>query len=336
MSHEVPERDGSLTTDLTRAATTAGSAPSVHNSQPWRWRVLPDRLELSAVRHRQLSATDPEGRLLMISCGAALHHARLALAAAGRATRVERLPDAAQPDLLARLIPVDERQPAPDEAVRLAACVPLRHTDRRAVAEEPVPAAILDALVRAASAEGTRCQILDSDRVLELAAAASRAAEEESDDPQIREELAYWTGRYRPTGAGLPAGVLPDRAAPTTVPARDFGAPGTLPVGPGHDRAATYALFYGDGDEPIDWLRAGEALSAAWLTATAHGVSTMPLSAVVEVPDTRTALRRVLSGLGYPYLVVRWGMPPSTPAAPPHTPRLASAQLVDTSAVADG
>ena len=65
---------------LAEAAASAGYAPSVHNTQPWRWRAHPDRLDLYAARDRQLTETDPEGRLLLLSCGAALHHARLALA----------------------------------------------------------------------------------------------------------------------------------------------------------------------------------------------------------------------------------------------------------------
>ena len=68
---------------LTAAAAAAGYAPSILNTQPWRWRLGPGRLELFAERARQLTVSDPQGRLLTISCGAALHHARTALAAAG-------------------------------------------------------------------------------------------------------------------------------------------------------------------------------------------------------------------------------------------------------------
>jgi hypothetical protein len=114
-----------------------------------------------------------------------------------------------------------------------------------------------------------------------MAAEATRAGAVETDDPQIREELAYWTGRAAPPGTGLPLEVLPAEAPRTTLPAGDFGTPGTLPIGPGHHRAAVYAVRYGDDDEPESWLHgprrhrrttcrrcAGEALSAAWLTAT--------------------------------------------------------------------
>jgi nitroreductase len=75
-----PTNDRPLATAFAEAAATAGHAPSVHNTQPWRWRVHPDRLDLLAARERQLAAIDPRSRLLVLSCGAALHHAVSALA----------------------------------------------------------------------------------------------------------------------------------------------------------------------------------------------------------------------------------------------------------------
>nr|WP_231933379.1 nitroreductase family protein [Micromonospora coxensis] len=331
MSHETPGQDRPLTTALAEAAATAGYAPSVHNTQPWRWRVLPDALELRVVRDRQLTATDPEGRLLALSCGAALHHARLALTAEGWTAVVERLPDPAQPDLLARLTGL-ARAAAEPEAMRMVQCMQVRHTDRRPVSDEPVSTSALGEITRAATDEGAQLQILDSDQVMELAAAAGHAGAVEADDPQLREELLYWTSRAG-TGTGLPPEVLPAQQAQTTVPGRDFGRAGTLPVGPGHDKAAVYALLYGDEDEPDSWLRAGEALSALWLTATRLGVSVVPLSGVVEVAGTRQTLRQLLSGLGHPYIVLRLGIADPAHAGPPHTPRLPVEQVVDTSAV---
>ncbi|GAB3155605.1 NAD(P)H nitroreductase [Micromonospora sonneratiae] len=332
MTDETPETSRSLTAALTEAATAAGYAPSVHNTQPWRWRVQPDGLELYAVRDRQLAVTDPDGRLLAVSCGTGLHHARVALAAQGWAARVTRLPDPADPDLLARIVVTGPSAPTSD-AVELAACLRERHTDRRPVSTEPVPTRSLDAIRKAVADEDLQLHILGANQVYELAAAASRAAEVEAKDPVFQQELQYWTTRTGPAGTGLPAEVLPAHAAETTVPGRDFGREGTLPVGPGHDRAAAYGLLYGDEDEPKNWLRAGEALSAAWLTATRLGVSVVPLSAVVEVVSTRHTLRRLLADLGYPYLALRLGIADPAQPAPPHTPRMPVTQVVDTSAV---
>ncbi|MFI0794090.1 Acg family FMN-binding oxidoreductase [Micromonospora rubida] len=329
MSHETPDR--ALTTALAEAAAMAGHAPSVHNTQPWRWRVLPDALELRVVRERQLNAADPEGRLVALSCGAALHHARVALAAEGWAFVVERVSDPTDPELLARLTGF-KRAGADPDAMHTVQCMQVRHTDRRPVSDEPVPTPAVDDITKAAAAEGARLQVLNADQVMELAAAASRAGSVEAEDPQLREELAYWTTRTG-TGTGLPPEVLPEQAPQTTVPGRDFGRPGILPVGQGHDRTAVYGLLFGDEDERDSWLRAGEALSAAWLTATRLGVSMVPLSGVVEVEGTRQALRHVLAGMAYPYLVLRMGIADPTHAGPPHTPRLPTEQVVDTSAV---
>jgi hypothetical protein len=49
---------------------------------------------------------------------------------------------------------------------------------------------------------------------------------------------------------------------------------------------------------------AGEALSAAWLTATELAVSVVPMSATIESATGREKLRRLLGGVGYPYLVL--------------------------------
>lgn len=310
---------------LNGAAAAAGHAPSILNTQPWRWRLESGRLDLFAERSRQLPVTDPRGRLLTISCGAALHHARTALAAAGWSVHVDRLPDRDQPDLLAT---VTVTGPAPVSAAStlLADAIPARHTDRRPVSETPMLDEHLNAIVAAARAEAN-LHILTHGQVPALAAAVIRAAAVQADDPRVRAELAYWTGASAPTGTGLPLGVLPDHPAQTTVPGRDFGRTGTLPVGSGHDRAAVYALLFSAADDPVGWLRSGEALSAAWLTATTLGVSVVPLSDVIEVAYTRQMMRHLLSGLGCPHLVLRLGIADPEPAGYVHTPRLDTAPV---------
>src|SRR6185295_7319813 len=144
-------------------------------------------------------------------------------------------------------------------------------------------------------------------------------------------ELAYWTGGTRPTRSGIPDATIPQRALQTVVPGRDFGHHGDLPIGAEHHQAAVFAILYGRDDEPLDWLRAGEALSAGWLTATELGVSVLPLSATVEIAATRQAMRALLASTGRPYLVLRLGtINPDDPRLP-QTPRLPADQIIDRS-----
>lgn len=311
---------------LERAAALAGYAPSVFNTQPWRWTVLADRLELSAVRERQLGVTDSDGRLLVVSCGAALHHARMALAAVGWECTVSRRPDPGRVDLLAVITPTAYRTADP-AAVRPVQAMKMRHTDRRPLSAQPVSDDAVRAISEAVRGEGAYLHVLTGDQVYDLAAAAYRAGAVEETDEAAREEMAYWVARG--DGFGVPAYTLPETQPASTVPARDFGQPGTLPVGPGHDRAAAYGVLYSDGDVPLSWLRAGEALSAAWLTAGGLGVSVLPLSAVIEVAVTRVALRRLLVGLGWPYLVLWLGIADPDHAGPANAPRLGTPQIVD-------
>lgn len=78
-------------------------APSVHNSQPWRWIADGVTLQLWADPTRAMPATDHTGRELLLSCGAVLDHLRVAMAAAGWASATRRFPDPDNPDHLATL-----------------------------------------------------------------------------------------------------------------------------------------------------------------------------------------------------------------------------------------
>lgn len=313
---------------LARAARAAGLAPSVHNTQPWRWLVHRDRLDLYAQRDRQLGHADPHGRLLTISCGAALHHARVALLAEGWQPLVEPLPTPDDPDLLARLR-LGDRIGASPEAIRRFQTAQVRRTDRRPLATIAVPPAALAAIRAAVEAEHVHLHLLRPEQVSDLAVAVARASELTGDDQPVRAELSYWVGGPHPPGTGLPPAAIPTQPPQTTVPVRDFGAAGTLTIVEGGDKAASYAVIFGELDTPAGWLAAGQGLSAAWLAATAHGVALLPFSAPVEVPATRTVLRRLLAGIGHPYLALRLGIPDPDHAGPPHTPRLDPTQTVE-------
>jgi hypothetical protein len=155
------------------------------------------------------------------------------------------------------------------------------------------------------------------------------AEEAEGRDEQLRAEMATWIGGDRQTGTGVPDSAIPRELPLTTVAERDFHTAGTLAAGEGHDSAATYAVLYGSGDDPVDWLRAGEALNALWLAATEHGVSVLPLSSPTEMPFTRLQLRHMLGGIGHPFLALRLGTLDPAHAGPARTPRLPTTQAIE-------
>ncbi len=91
------------------AVVLACRAPSIHNSQPWRWIVEHDAVHLFADRNRTVRATDHSGRDALISCGATLDHLQVAMAAAGWRAGITRFPDPNEPAHLAtlRFRPID-------------------------------------------------------------------------------------------------------------------------------------------------------------------------------------------------------------------------------------
>ncbi|MEJ3747031.1 nitroreductase [Actinomycetes bacterium KLBMP 9797] len=302
---------------LVEAAQWALRAPSVANTQPWRWRLTRGVLELYADRDRQLAVSDPDGRLLTISCGAALHHARLALAAAGHQATVDRFPDPGRPDLLARIHLTGPHEPSVQE-IALCGAVPLRRTDRRAFGESPVPDAAVDHLREVVEAEGAFLHVVHPSQMPMLAVATMHAGDEELADPAYRQELHRWTHRPAWTGDGVPPATAV-RPAPRRVPMRDYtgGAEAGLDAGPGDDHGASYTILFGRDDRPDAWLRAGEALSALLLAAVLDRLSAAPLSDVVEATWPRQLLRDLLAGVGEPYLVVRIGIGPDADDLPP-------------------
>ncbi|GAA1369995.1 Acg family FMN-binding oxidoreductase [Catellatospora chokoriensis] len=304
-----------------QAAEAAGHAPSIHNTQPWHWQIHPDRLDLYADTTRALPGTDPDERMLLVSCGAALHHAQVALHAEGYDVAVRPLPDPGLPEHLAT-VTITGGTPVTAHAVRLVQAMQLRHTDRRPTVDVPVTAEQVDELRRIADAVGVHLHRLTPDQVTDLAVAVSHAEDAAAAEPAVLAETHRWTGPGRPAGTGLPPEVIPDRRPETDVGERDFGARGTLSVGGGHDKASTYVVLFGTEDDRAAWLRAGQALSAVWLHATMQGLAVLPFSQVVEVDGTRVMMRRILSNLGYPYLVLRLGVADPEHALPGHTPRL--------------
>jgi nitroreductase len=323
---DIPDLDR---VDLRHAVEVALRAPSVHNTQPWRWRIRPDAVELHADRFRHLPATDPDRRDLLLSCGAALHHLRVALAAAGTAVVVDRFPDAEDREHLATVRPVTG-DPAPGPA-SLAPAIPHRHTDRRRLSHHPVARELVDALTAGAAEErATLVPVTDPHRRSLLLAILAEADTAQRTHPGYMSELQRWT--QRPPGAHDGVSwrhvTAPPIGAGPGSPQRRFGRPGLAqaPVGPGlHpdvDDGAVFLVLATGEDTSAARLRAGEAVSAVLLGATRAGLATTPFSQAVEVDDSRLRLRRDVLGVPeHPQLVIRVGWPAGGAEPIPPTPR---------------
>ncbi len=317
-----------MTTNLVRAVERAVRAPSVHNTQPWRWRIRADAVELHADPGRQLDATDPDRRDLVISCGAALHHLQVALAAAGAAVTVTRLPDQENRDHLAT---VTIRPGRPDTAAAaLSPSIERRRTDRRRMSHTALTAAEVGTLVGIADRADADLVPVASPAARDLLTALMvEASHRQAFVPGYAAELRMWTGRYAGSRDGVPrASVAPPPVGlldPTPLRAFPHGLlsqPRDRSGPRAPDDAASLLAVTTPGDDVIDHLRAGETLSAVLLTATRLGFATTPLSQAVEVRATRELIRRtVLHVPEHPQILLRVGRPAALADDLPETPR---------------
>jgi nitroreductase len=311
--------------ELEDAADAAVLAPSVHNTQPWQLVLHPGSLELRADRSRQLTTLDPLGRQLVQSVGAALFNVRVALAAAGRAVVVDRLPSRDDPDRLAVVRPVDG---VPDAALAaLAPALRRRRTNRRRFDDARLPDDLLHALARDVAAEDTELVPLVRDDHLHLLVRLTQQADRlQNADAAYRAELRHWTNRQAADGDGVPATAVPhvDGRQHDDLPLRDFDTAGLggLPADTHSGTEQTLVLLTTRDDGPAAWLRSGEALERLLLELTALGWAASPLTQTIEVPLTRTQLRSALAWHAHPQFVVRIGRAAATgrtPRRPRHT-----------------
>ena len=295
----------------------AAWSPSVHNTQPWRFTAGDGpQLSLHADASRRLAVADPDGREMMISCGAALFTIRLALRSLGYIPRTRVLPDPGQPALVAQ-VSWPDRAPAGDFERRLSGHVLIRRTHRGAFDPEPLPPGALAALADAAARQGTALRVVADDGQRATLAAAVQAAEHElrRDSERLR-ELARWTpapGSAR--SDGVPATSYPARAERTLpyFPGRDFARGhgwGMPPVSTAtsHRVAGLTALLTTDADQPADWVHAGQALQRIALTASAYGAAVALHSQPLELPSLRQFLRAQYSDGAFPQLILRAGL----------------------------
>jgi len=319
----------SPTQQLSAAVEHALRAPSVHNTQPWRWRIddADGVVELYADRGRHLSATDPEGRDLLISCGAALDHLVVALSHEGLQATIRRFPDPENSTHLATVTVGPSRDG--DDAARadLFRAIHRRHTDRRRFSHRPVPPRLIqDLVVAAARADVLLVPVQHARERFE--AVLVDAADRQRWTPGYPAELQIWTRRYGGARDGIPSSAIaqPLTGLPGPSGLRRFpNAQLTQPLPPaGHglpDDAGVFLVLATTDDRAEDRLRAGEALSTVLLTATRAGLATTPLSQATEVAASRDRLRQVVSIPEQPQLVLRIGWPATHAAELPDTPR---------------
>lgn len=294
----------------------ATRAPSVHNTQPWRLTPSVDGLLLSRDRTRQLKAVDPDGRELLLSCGALLHHLEVAARAIGVDTQVTL-------DLRGDAVATIGLTPGADpteQEVAAAVAILQRHTYRGRFDEQSVSQDDLDRLGAAVEAQHELLRVVRPEEMTSVAVLLSRAEHALHDVDGYDEELAQWVWHSQADEGradGLPRDAVEhgDGRA-ESLAGREFGGAVPRPEEPPAPEHPTAVLLSSLGDSPPDWVQSGRALSALLLAATEAGLLAQPLGQVIDLPASRYALRDLLGTVGSPQLLLRIGHGTSHPTTP--------------------
>jgi len=313
--------DSISTAQLSAIVELACRAPSLHNSQPWRWTFENGTLSLFADHSRVGTHTDSTGREVILSCGAALDHLQVAAAAAGWSITVERYPNPHDNNHLASAV-LHRAQSVAEHAQVLADAVSARRTDRLAF-EAPEPWTDVELQLRAVLRDtATYLDVIDDDGRPILADASRESEEHRLGDPSYRYELLWWTG-HSGSGAGVPSSAIPSRAEASHVDvARDFPSYGSGDRRPQVDRDQSRILVLSTYDDsPENTLRCGEALSRVLLECTAAGLATCTLTHMIELHASREIVRRLTGRRAEPQTLIRVGRAPETTETPVRTRR---------------
>lgn len=299
---------------MRQAVAAAVMAPSSHNTQPWRFRIHADTLDLFADADRTLRVIDPARRQQVVSCGCALYNARVAVRAMGFTDEVTvMLVDGEEPTHLATLHVHGAHVPTEDDRARMAA-IPERHTNRREFLARPVASEHVDRMIADAEAEGVRLVRLLPQQKLALAYLVDQADRLQLGDSAFRDELVRWLAPVgssrrdgipfveKEYGSAMPFARLRALRSPDLAgrfaeleESRAIAAPAML-------------VFTTDGDTPQDWLACGQAVEAVLLRATSLGLSASFMNQVLELPELRARVHDIAPGLGYPQMVLRVGV----------------------------
>ncbi|OBG32657.1 NAD(P)H nitroreductase [Mycobacterium sp. E3198] len=306
---------------LTRAVQLACRAPSVHNSQPWRWVAEDGALHLFVDRDRTVPGTDRSGREAILSCGAALDHVRVAMLAAGWGAQTERFPNPNDPNHLATIEfrPVELVTRAQRDR---ANAILHRRTDRLPMGE-PTYWHLFEPVLRSTLDESEVTLDVLADDARPTLAQASRLTEAlRRDDASYHAELEWWTSPFASHAGVPPPALLSDKESGRVDVAREF------PVRTHADRRPEVAVDWSKilvlstpGDTRADVLRCGEVLSTVLLECTMAFLATCTLTHLIELDESRDIVRGVLADGGQPQVLIRAGIAPPMEAVPPPTPR---------------
>ena len=302
------------TSELVRYAILAAIG---HNTQPWRFRITDDRIDILPGTTRRTPIVDPDDHHLFASLGCATENLMLAAAARGRPGRAEFVAtDGGSVTFVSTA-------GAPAES-QLFDAIPHRQSTRAEDDGRPVSTENLRTLAAAAVTPGVDMVLVtDRTRVDRIADLVVRGNSAQRVDPALVRELKHWL-RFNPraaleSGDGLFSMASGSPALPSMIGPAFFDAFAGVDAENAKycsqmRSSAGVAVFIGPRADPEHWVQGGRAYQRFALQATALGLRHASVNQPVEVPSLRSGLAGLVGAPGRrPDIVMRFGHGPTLP-----------------------
>ncbi len=311
VEHAFPARGGAAER-LRFLLQWAVLAPSRHNTQPWTFEIEGDELRAYADPTRSLPVADPDGRQLVMSCGAALVNLRLAAAHFGHATSLEVLAGHRRDGLLAR-VRLEERSASTPETEEMFRAIPRRRTNRLPLDGRDPPEGLVTSLLREARREGAFLRPVEQEQRRVVADLVGEGDGRQWSSSRFRAELAGWTRTNSSTRRdGLPGFALGMSDVAAFLQPLLVRMQSRARAEADRDRrralgSKVLLVLSTQGDGVAEWVRAGVALQRVLLRATAAGLFASYFSQPIETPALRSRLADVIGDRGAPQVMFRLG-----------------------------
>jgi nitroreductase len=261
-------------------------APSIHNTQPWKFSVDRGRIGIFADPTRWLAAADPDQRDLRMSLGCVLENLLIVARHYGYVPEVTYNPRATSPDFVA-MVDLTRQDALPARRNGALDAIKLRRTMYHASESRPVTPGLLASLAKACDESGITLHVTADPQVKAAVAGLFREANaRQLADPRYRAEAVEWLrkGEYGLSRVSRSLGRVGLPQLEREI-AREADAIAAAPY---------FAVMLAPGDDPMQCLRAGQAFERLWLAATAQKVGLRPASALCEVPAMKAKLARLV------------------------------------------
>lgn len=290
-------------------------APSSHNTQPWKFRIQDERIDLFLDANRWLRVADGDQRELHVSVGCALESLTVAGRHFGFSHRIDYLPDRSNALHAATVSFSEHRQDRADDSLDLFAMLPVRHTNHGEYDGRPLDADVLEALRGCPSEAGITAWLTGEESIKRrLDELVVRADAIEFADPAFREELGYWIGQ-----GVFGTSWLMSKIGKLAVTYLNLGASTAKRDSSVLMSSPMLGLIRSVDNERETQIRVGQVYQRLSLRAAAFGVWFQPMSQVLQVAEIRQEVAKLQPESGaFPQLPFRIGY---APAEQHRTPR---------------